>query len=98
MWLPLDMLWATLTPQGERDMLTSAPEHCCPRVVSSAGRARRSHRRGHWFESSTTHRLVTRHVSHSPPRSRDVGWLFRFSRRDLAGQNGSLERKGQEVS
>src|SRR6476469_10666994 len=25
------------------------------RVVSSAGRARRSHRRGHWFKSSTTH-------------------------------------------
>src|SRR5258707_3641337 len=30
--------------------------HCGgARVVSSAGRARRSPRRGHWFESSTTH-------------------------------------------
>src|SRR6185312_9928169 len=28
-----------------------------PRVISSAGRARRSHRRGHWFKSSITHHL-----------------------------------------
>ena len=46
------------------------------RVISSAGRARRSHRRGHWFKSSITHQYQTTDVKR---RRQVVAYGFSFS-------------------
>src|SRR5579859_242094 len=46
------------------------------RVVSSAGRARRSHRRGHWFKSSTTHHYQAPEVTAFSSRARGASRLW----------------------